>query len=86
MRPYTKKAIEDKFERLLEPERIDKDKQPLSSTGVMVNSDTLKAFLLGRLDTLIFDIVGALENKPSSQEEREEVIHSLLPKIDKAVC
>ena len=71
MRDYTKKAIEDKFNRLLYEERIDKDKQLLSSAGVVSNSDTLKVFLIGRLDTLIFDIVGALENRPARQKERE---------------
>ena len=85
MRDYTKKAIEDKFNRLLYEERIDKDKQLLSSAGVVSNSDTLKVFLIGRLDTLIFDIVGALENRPAGQKEREKVIAILLPRIDEVV-
>jgi len=69
MRRYTEEVIKDKFERLRG--RIDKDKQLLKIAGVEVDNDvTLKAFLVGRLDTLIFDMVASLEGRPVSQRER----------------
>ena len=83
MRSYTEAAIKDKFERLLR--RIDEDKQLLKMAEVKVNDVTLKAFLVGRLDTLIFDMVASLESRAVSQEEREKIIKDLLPKIDSAL-
>ena len=84
MRSYTEEAIKDKFvKRLLG--RINKDKQLLEMAKVEVNDVTLKAFLVGRLDTLIFDVVASLEDRPAGQEEREKIIKDLLPKIDSAL-
>ncbi|MCL0094447.1 hypothetical protein M1N58_00915 [Dehalococcoidales bacterium] len=84
MRSYTKEAIKNKFERLLR--RINKDKQLLKMAGVeAVNNVTLKTFLVGRLDTLIFDMVASLEGRPVSQKEREKIIKDLLPEIDSAL-
>jgi hypothetical protein len=80
MRNYTKEAIEDKFQKLLG--RINDDKSLLEQAGVEVNDVTLKAFLVGRLDTLIFDLVGSLENRPATKKGREKIIEDLLPKID----
>ena len=84
MRSYTEEAIRDKFKRILK-QRIDEDKQLLKIAKVEVNGVTLKAFLVGRLNTLIFDMVASLEERPVRQEEREKIIKDLLPEIDSAL-
>ena len=63
MRSYTEEAIKDRFKRILSPSRIDEDKQLLKRAGVEVNDVTFKAFLVGRLNTLIFDVVASLEGR-----------------------
>ena len=83
MRSYTEEAIKDKFERILR--RIDEDKQLLKVAEVEVDNVTLKAFLVGRLNTLIFDMVASLEGRPVTQEERGKIIKDLLPRIDGAL-
>ena len=84
MRSYTEEAIRDKFKRILK-QRIDEDKQLLKIAKVEVNDVTFKAFLVGRLNTLIFDMVASLEGRKVSQEEREKIIKDLLPEIDGAL-
>ena len=84
MRSYTEEAIKDKFKRILK-QRIDEDKQLLKIAKVEVNDVTFKAFLVGRLNTLIFDMVASLEERPVRQEEREKIIKDLLPEIDSAL-
>ena len=85
MRSYTEEAVKDKFKRILSPSRIDGDKQLLKMAGIEVNDVTFKAFLVGRLNTLIFDMVASLEAESVSQEEREKIIRDLLPEIDSAL-
>lgn len=83
MKDYTKKAVEDKFDRMLR--RLKKDKKLLVDAKVGVTEEVLKAFLVGRADTLIYDLVGCLEAKAASAEDRKQFILHLLPKIDSHV-
>ena len=80
MKDYTKKAVEDKFDRMLK--RPKKDKKLLEDAKVGVTEEVLKAFFVGRADTLIYDLVGSLEAKAASEEDRKLFISYLLPKID----
>ena len=82
MRQYTREAIRDKFGRMLGEDRVNKDKEILKNAGITSDQQILRAFLIGRLDTLVFDMVASLEAKTCSPQDRQEMVTELLPKIN----
>ncbi|MEM3615723.1 MAG: hypothetical protein QXX09_03635 [Candidatus Methanomethylicia archaeon] len=80
MREYTKTVILNKFERTLKVRG--KHEEYLRKYGLEVDDKILKAYFIGILRALTFDIIGILENRPAKWSEINGVIWETIQKYN----